>query len=43
MGDFGHMASEVAPIADYLNEREDLDLEYLEIVHALVVDRKHMA
>lgn len=31
-GDFGHMAFEVAPIADYLDDKEDSDLEYLVIV-----------
>ena len=29
VGDFDHMASEFAPIADYLNHREDFDFEYL--------------
>jgi len=32
VGDFGHMASEAAPIADYLDHREDFDLEYLETI-----------
>jgi len=29
VGDFGHMAFEVAPIAGYLGHREYFDLEYL--------------
>ena len=31
---FGHMASEATPITDYLDHREDFDLEYLENVQA---------
>ena len=42
MGDFGHVVSEVAPIVDYLDQREDSDLEYLETIHAHVEDREHM-
>jgi len=33
------MASEAAPIVDYLDQREDSDLEYIETIHAQVVDR----
>ncbi len=29
VGDFGHMASEATPIVDYIDQREDFDLEYL--------------
>ena len=32
------MASEVSPIVDFLDQREDLDLEYLENIHAQVVE-----
>lgn len=42
VGDFSHMASEVAPIANYCDQREDSDLEYLETVHAQVVGRQRM-
>jgi len=36
------MASDAAPIAYYLEQREDSDLEYLETVHAQVGDRQGM-
>lgn len=36
------MASKAALIADYVDHREDSDLEQLEIVQAWVVDRKCM-
>jgi len=42
VGDFGHMASEATPIIDYLNQREDSDLEYLETIQAQLADRKCM-
>ena len=42
VGDFDHMASEATPITDYLDHREDYDLEYLETVQELVADRKRM-
>jgi len=34
MGDFDHMASKAAPIVDYLDHREDFDLEYLGTIHS---------
>jgi len=43
VGDFGHMAFEATPIANYLDHKEDSKLEYLENVHAQVDDRQCMA
>ena len=34
------MASEATPIADYLDQREDSDLEYLETIQEQVVDKQ---
>jgi len=42
VGDSGHMVSNAAPIAEYLDQREDSDLEYLETIHAQVANRQRM-